>query len=296
MSISAQEVKRLREMTGVGMMDCKEALTETAGDFDKAVEFLRKKGLSKAAKKADRETKEGLVHAQIVAGKTGAMLELNCETDFVARGTDFVAMVEGLTGQMAAAAPGSPVSAAWLLEQPFFGDKAATVQAGLAALIAKLGENMKLARAVRYDLQGHGLVYAYIHPGARVGVLIETRCAKGETAARAEFVQVTRDMAMQVAAAQPRFVGRAEADQAEIEKEKEIFRAQMESSGKPAQVIEKIVEGKIDKFFNETCLLEQPFIKDQDRKVSDLLAAVGKELGDTIGVARFTRYALGEGA
>ncbi len=296
MSISAKDVMKLREMTGAGMMDCKEALTDTAGDFDQAVDFLRKKGLSKAAKKADRTTNEGLVHALVAAdGKSGAMLEFNCETDFVARNEEFVKIVETLTKQ-AASAVGVNVSAEWLSEQPYGLDPAVSVQGGIANAIAKLGENMKLARAVRYQRDGSGIVYAYIHPGARTGVLIDVSTGTAATAGKPEFLQVVRDLSMQVAAMNPKCVRREDADLSLVEKEKEIFRAQLVESGKPAQVIDKIVDGKMEKFFSESCLVEQAFIKDQDKKVQDVVAAAAKSLGDTIVVNRFTRYGLGETA
>jgi elongation factor Ts len=296
MSISAKDVMKLREMTGAGMMDCKEALTDTAGDFEQAVDFLRKKGLSKAAKKADRTTNEGLVHAIVAAdNKSGAMLEFNCETDFVARNEEFVRIVEALTKQAAAAA-GVDVSAEWLAGQPYGLDPSSTVQSAVAGAIAKLGENMKLARAVRYQRDGNGVVYAYIHPGSRTGVLIDVATGNAATASDAAFLQVVRELSMQVAAMNPKSVRREDADVSIIEKEKEIFRAQLVESGKPPQVIDKIVDGKMEKFFSETCLLEQSFIKDQDRKVQDVVAAAGKSLGDTVTVVRFTRFGLGETA
>lgn len=295
MSISAKDVMKLREMTGAGMMDCKEALTETAGEFDQAVEFLRKKGLSKAAKKADRSTNEGLIHALVAAdGSAGAMVELNCETDFVARNEEFVRLLETIT-QQALAASGAPVDAAWLADRPYGGDASITVQGAVSAAIAKLGENMRLARAVRYQRAGHGLVYAYIHPGARTGVLLELSSGSSASQGQPQFVQLARDLAMQVAAMSPRCVRRAEADTQLIEKEREIFRAQLAESGKPAQVIDKIVEGKLEKFFGEVCLLEQVFIKDQERKVQEVVAAAATALADSVDVVRFSRFGLGDG-
>jgi elongation factor Ts len=236
------------------------------------------------------------VHAIVAAdNKSGAMLEFNCETDFVARNEEFVRIVETLTKQ-AAAAVGVDVSADWLAGQPYGLDPSSTVQSAVAGAIAKLGENMKLARAVRYQRDGNGVVYAYIHPGARTGVLIDVATGNAATASNPAFLQVVRDLSMQVAAMNPKSVRREEADASLIEKEKEIFRAQLVESGKPAQVIDKIVDGKMEKFFSENCLLEQTFIKDQDRKVQDVVAAASKSLGDSVTVVRFTRYGLGETA
>jgi elongation factor Ts len=295
MSISAKDVMKLREMTGAGMMDCKEALGEVGGDFDTAVEYLRKKGLAKAAKKADRATNEGLVHAIVSPdGKSGAMVIFNCETDFVARNEEFVKLVNGLTEQALASAS-KEVSAETLMDEPYRGG-GGSVSEVISAAIAKLGENMKLTRAVQYRHQGQGRVYAYIHPGARTGVLIEVGAGSPGTADKPEYSQTVRDLAMQCAAMMPRWVRREAADTATLDKEREIFRAQLAESGKPAQVIDKIVEGKIDKFFAESCLLEQAFIKDQDRKVHDVVAAAGKQLGDTLEVVRFSRFSLGDGA
>jgi len=289
MAVSAQDVKKLREMTGAGMMDCKEALGEARGDFDSAVDLLRKKGLSRAAKKAGRETKEGLVAALVRPdGAVGSMVEVNCETDFVARTDEF----QGFVGAVIARV--DQTGADGLLEQPLAGDPQRTVQIALSELIGKLGENMQVARAVRFEAPQGALVHAYIHPGARVGVLIEAAADKAVARDAAPFRQLVHDMAMQVAAAQPRFISREYVDAATLGKEREIARAQMQDSGKPAQVIEKIVEGKLNKFYEEACLVDQPFIKAPDSKVRDMMQQVGKELGATVTVTRFARFVLGE--
>ncbi len=289
MAVSAQDVKKLRDMTGAGMMDCKEALTETGGDFDAAVDMLRKKGLSKAAKKAGRETNEGVVAAFIRPdGSAGSLVEVNCETDFVARTEDFTTFVKDAIAMIDAKGPGA---AAELLEQPWVKDPAKSVQNVLAELIGKLGENMQLSRVAHFKAPAGSVVHSYIHPGARVGVLIEAVGPKGKP----EFDQLVHDLAMQVAAAQARFVRREEVDGATVEHEKGIYREQLKESGKPAQVIEKIVEGKLNSYYGEVCLLEQPFIKDPNTKVQDLVAKVAKDTGAPVTVTRFARFALGEG-
>ncbi len=289
MAVSAQDVKKLRDMTGAGMMDCKEALTETGGDFDAAVDMLRKKGLSKAAKKAGRETNEGVVAAFIRPdGSAGSLVEVNCETDFVARTEDFTTFVKDAIAMIDAKGPGA---AAELLEQPWVKDPAKSVQNVLAELIGKLGENMQLSRVAHFKAPAGAVVHSYIHPGARVGVLIEAVGPKGKP----EFDQLVHDLAMQVAAAQARFVRREEVDAATVEHEKGIYREQLKESGKPAPVVEKIVEGKLNSYYGEVCLLEQPFIKDPGTKVQDLVAKVAKDTGAPVTVTRFARFALGEG-
>ncbi len=282
MSIAASDVKKLRDMTGAGMMDCKEALAASAGDFDAAIDFLRKKGLSKAAKKTDRETKEGLVDAK-VEGRAGALVQLSCETDFVARTEDFTGFAAALLRQAFA---DRAASAEELLARPFAGG-GGSVQEVLTGMIAKLGENMQVARAAYFEAP-QGAVHAYIHPGNRVGVLLEVR---GDDATVAALASTIHDVAMQVAAASPSFVRREEVDAATLEKEREIAREQLKESGKPAAVIEKIVDGKLAKYYEEACLLEQPFIKDDSKKVADVVkeAAGGKPFE----VVRFARFALG---
>jgi elongation factor Ts len=291
MAVSAQDVKRLRDMTGAGMMDCKEALTETGGDFEAAVDLLRKKGLSKAAKKAGRETKEGVVAALLRTDeKAGAMIEMNCETDFVARTDDFRRFVDELEQHVLAKGPANVEE---LLGQPWSGDASKTTQEILSGLIGKLGENMQISRLVRFETAS-GVVHRYIHPGDRVGVLVEVTADKAGALGSEPVRALVHDLAMQVAAAQARFVRREDVDAATIERERQIYREQMAESGKPAPVVEKIIDGKLGAFFGEVCLLEQAFIKDPAVKVNDLVQKVGKEAGATVSVSRFARYALGE--
>ncbi len=277
MSIAASDVKKLRDMTGAGMMDCKEALAASAGDFDAAIDFLRKKGLSKAAKKTDRETDAK------VEGRAGALVQISCETDFVARTEDFTALAAALLRQAFA---DKTASAEELLARPFAGG-GGSVQEILTGTIAKLGENMQVARAAYFEAP-QGAVHAYIHPGNRVGVLLEV---KADDATLAALAPTIHDVAMQVAAASPSFVRREEVDAATLEKEREIAREQLKESGKPAAVIEKIVDGKLAKFFEEACLLEQPFIKDDAKKVADVMKEAAG--GRPFEVVRFARFALG---
>ena len=282
MSIAASDVKKLRDMTGAGMMDCKEALAASAGDFDEAIDFLRKKGLSKAAKKTDRETKEGLVDAK-VDGRCGALIQVSCETDFVARTDDFTSFVAALLQQAFGEKLGSTEQ---MLARPFSGGSA-TVQEVFTEKVAKLGENMQLARVAFFEAP-RGAVHAYIHPGNRVGVLLEVQ---GDDATLAALAPTIHDVAMLVAAASPSFVRREEVDAAILEKEREIAREQLKESGKPAAVIEKIVDGKLGKYYEEACLLEQPFIKDDSKKVADVIREAAG--GRPFEVVRFARFALG---
>lgn len=291
MSVSAQDVKKLREMTGAGMMDCKEALGEARGDFEQAVDILRKKGLSRAAKKAGRETKEGVIAAYVRPDeKAGSIVEINCETDFVARTDEFQGFVKDTIFWVDSNAP---QTVAQLLELAAEGGK--DVRTALNELIGKLGENMQIARVAHFAAPANARVHTYIHPGARVGVLIEAAADKPGAVDLPPFRTLVHDLAMQVAAAQARFVRREDVDGATLDKEREIARAQMKDSGKPPQVVEKIVEGKLNKFYEDACLVDQLFIKDQNVKVRDLLQRVGQELGAAVTVNRFVRYALGEG-
>ncbi len=283
MNIAASDVKKLRDMTGAGMMDCKEALAAGHGDFDEAIDFLRKKGLSKAAKKTDRETREGLVDAK-VEGRRGALIQVGCETDFVARTDDFTGFVAALLQKAFNEKVGS---AEQLLARPYSGDGGVSVHDVVTEKIAKLGENMQVARVAYFEAPKGG-VHAYIHPGNRVGVLLEVQ---GDDAVLAALAPTVHDLAMQVAAAAPSFVRRDEVDAATLDKEREIAREQLKESGKPAPVIEKIVDGKIAKYYEEACLLEQPFIKDDSKKVADVVreAAGGKPFE----IVRFARFVLG---
>jgi elongation factor Ts len=281
MAIAAQLVKELREKTGAGMMDCQRALQEANGDLDEAVKVLRKKGLSAAAKKAGRAAKDGLVAIALSADRRRAgMVELNCETDFVARTDKYQVFAQSLAEQVMESGDGDldKVRAAKAKADPQH-----TVAEAIAAQIATIGENILLSRVAALAAGADTLLGSYLHMGGKIGVLVELSAGADE--------ETVKDVAMHVAAAEPRFVSRDEVPAAVIEEEREIARGQAAASGKPAQVIEKIVDGKIGKFFEQVCLVEQPFVKLPEQKVGDLLKARGG-----VAVRRFVRFKLGEGA
>ncbi len=287
--ITAALVKELRDKTNAGMMDCKKALQDAAGDLDAAVKLLRERGITKAAKKAERAAKEGVVTARIdAAEKSGILLEVNCETDFVAKNENFRAFVDALADTLAA---GTAATREEALATAFGAD---TIDLAVQAKVIELGENLQLRRFTRFAVEGEGVVASYIHFGGKIGVLLEVGCAAAATAAAEGFRTLVRDLTLHVAAANPRGVSRDDIAADVVEGEKDIFRAQLADSGKPAEIIEKIVVGKLGKFFAESCLLEQGFVKDPDTTVGKLLETTGKALGDTLTVRRFTRFAVGE--
>jgi elongation factor Ts len=287
--ISASLVKELRDKTNAGMMDCKKALQETDGDLDAAVKLLREKGIAKAAKKADRAANEGIIAARIdTAGKSGIMVEVNCETDFVAKNENFQNFVNDLADALAGSTAATHEEA--LAVQMGGSSIADTVQ----SKVIEIGENLQARRFSRIAVDGEGVVGSYIHMGGKVGVLVEVGCEKPETAQADAFRDLVRDLTLHIAASSPKGVTRDDIDASVIEAEKDIFRVQLKNEGKPEQIIDKIIEGKIGKFYSENCLLEQGFVKDPDTAVEKLLGSIGKDLGDTITVRRFTRFALGE--
>ncbi len=276
MEITASLVKELREETNLGMMECKRALQETGGDKDKAVRLLRERGMAIAGKKAERVAKEGRVAAEIYDnGKSGVMIEVNCETDFVAKNENFQAFVASLVND-AKGIDGSLAEAAK--------DK-------VVAKIAEIGENLIVRRNVKYSVAGNGAVAGYIHLGGKVGVLLEVGCDKAETTQTEAFRETVKDVTLHIAAANPQYILRDEVHADVISAEKEIYAKQVE--GKPANIVDKIVAGKLEKFYSQICLPEQGFVKDPDQTVADMLAARGKELGDKLTIRRFTRYQVG---
>lgn len=285
-NISAQLVKELREMTGAKMMDCKKALVETEGNIEKAVEFLREKGLADAAKKSGRVAAEGVVKTYISDDKKiGAVLEFNCETDFVALNEEFVAFADKLAKMVAET---SVATVEDLLNEKFDGD--ATTSESLKALIAKLGENMSVRRFTKFSVE-KGLVKSYIHGGGRIGVLVEVACEKDSEV----LDEVAKEVCMQIAAANPLFLSKDDVDAESMEKEKEIYRVQALNEGKPENIVEKMVIGRIQKYFKEVCLLEQLWVKDGDKSINKFLEEKSKEVGSPITVTRFVRYERGEG-
>jgi elongation factor Ts len=285
MAISAAEVKKLRDQTGAGMMDCKAALEEANGNFEDANTILRKRGLASAAKKAGRATSEGLIgNAVSDDHATGVLVEVNCESDFVARTDDFQALIKNIIAEIEK--KGDAANDAWLK------DPSGPIPPLVAAAIAKLGENMAVPRFVRYA--GMGYVGQYIHLGGKLGVQVEFSGVTSDVASKEAFATLVKEIAMQIAAASPSYATRAEVPADALEKEKAIYRGQMENSGKPANVIEKIVEGKLGSFYSQVVLVDQPSIRDPKMSVAEVIAAANKSLGASIGVTRFARLKVGE--
>ncbi len=287
--ISASMVKDLRERTGAGMMDCKKALNESGGDLDAAVDWLRKKGLAAAAKKAGRVAAEGLV-AVATEGTKGAAIELNAETDFVARNETFQGLVETLAGLVLV--EGDDVEA--LKGKPYPGTER-TVAEELTHQVATIGENMNLRRAAVLEV-GSGVVASYVHnvvrPGlGRIGVLV----ALESQADAGQLADLGRSIAMHVAAASPRFLDRGAVDTSDLERERAILTEQARDSGKPENIIEKMVEGRMRKFYEEVCLLEQTYVMDNESKVQSVVDAAARDLGTPVALTGFVRFNLGEG-
>ena len=284
--ITAQSVKELRDRTGAGMMNCKKALTETDGDIEKAVELLREKGLAAAAKKAGRVAAEGLVKTYISAdNKNASIVEVNCETDFVAANEQFIAFVDKIAEFVASS---TATTVEELENAKFDGDK--TVKESLTELIATLGENMTVRRFEKFHVE-KGTLQTYIHGGGRIGVVVEL-ASESDSAA---VLEVAKELCMQVAAANPLFLNKDNVDQDAIEKEKEIYRVQALNEGKPENIVDKMVIGRIQKYYKEVCLLEQPWVKDGDKTITKFVAEKAKEAGSPISVTKFTRFERGEG-
>ena len=274
--ITVALINDLRTRTNAGMMDCKKALIQTQGDMDAAIKILREKGLTIQVKRADKESKEGIVAAAAAAdGTTLALAEINCETDFVAKTDRFKAFVAEVAQKVLA------------------GDLAVaeTLKDDLVALIAATGENMKIRRVARFAASATTRVESYIHMGGKVGVLVEVACGKPETTAHPAVAEMIHDLALQVAAANPRYVKSSEVPAADIEAEKDIYRKQVE--GKPANIIENILKGKIQKFYSEICLIDQPFVKEPKQTITQVVNEAAKKAGDTLTVTRFVRFQLG---
>jgi len=291
-SISASMVKELREKTGAGMMDCKKALSETNGDMEKAIEYLREKGLATAAKKSSRIAAEGLVQAYLHNdAKIGVLVEVNCETDFVAKTDEFKELVRDLAEHIAVKNP----TLENIAEQAFLKNESITVGQLITERIAKIGENIVIRRFVRYEVTGAGLVQDYIHFGGRIGVLVELATDSEALVANPAFKALAHDIAMHSAAANPKYLVREEISAEVMEKEREIYEQLAKNEGKPEKAIPKIVEGRVNKFYAENCLVEQAFVKDPDKSIKTLVAEKAKELGGKIELKAFTRLELGEG-
>ncbi len=276
MAVTASVVKELREKTGAGMMDCKKVLTETDGDIEKAIELLRERGIAKAAKKSDRIAAEGIVEAYVSNDKkVGALVEVNSETDFVAKNDEFKTFVANVAEQIVKT---NPADVETLLGQESINVPGKTVKEVLTDKIATIGENLTIRRFARFETTG--VVEKYIHGDGKIGVLVELENANDELA---------KDICMQIAAARPEFLNREAVPAERVDKEMEILKAQAMNEGKPADIAEKMVQGRIGKFYGEICLVEQPFVKNPDLKVKQVLDEKGaKALG-------FARFEKGEG-
>jgi elongation factor Ts len=288
MQIPAELVRELRDKTGAGMMDCKKALIESEGDMEAAVDVLRKKGLAAAAKKASRVASEGVVAAHVAAG-SAALVEVNCETDFVAKTPEF----KEFAGRVAETVNGKDpqdVEGALLLP----GEGGIPLGEMLNEKVAKIGEKISFRRFARFALPAgvRGVLVPYIHAGGKIGVLVELL---GAGADDPEFAALAKDMAMQVAAANPLYISRQDVPADVIEREKSIYREQALASGKPEKILDRIAEGKLGKYYEDFCLVEQAFIKDPDRRVKDLLKETAAKRGIEVRVARFARFQVGEG-
>ncbi|MCH9031678.1 MAG: elongation factor Ts [candidate division Zixibacteria bacterium] len=291
MEITASMVKDLRMKTGAGLMDCKKTLVEAQGDFDRASDLLRERGIAKAASKSGRITSEGLISTFVSADyKSGAIIEISCETDFVARTDDFQSFAKALAKQVAKS--GVPTDIEKLGASTFEGEGGGTVEYALKTLIGKLGENMIIRRANRLEVDGSGGIADYVHPGDKLGVLVEISASN--ISASDEFRVFARDIAMHVAAVNPAAVNRDDVDSAVIEKEKAIYRQQALNDGKPEAIVEKIVNGRVSKFYSEVVLMEQGFVKDPDQSVSDYVKSQPESVGSDLGVKQICRYRLGE--
>ena len=276
-NISAALVKELRDSTNVGMMECKRALIEAGGDKARAIIILRERGMAIAEKKTARAAKQGIIDSVLLQdGQTGSMIEVNCETDFVARNETFKSFVRVLT------------------------EKAATIDETLSkvaaddvrAKIAEIGENIVIRRNIRYVLEGTGVIAAYIHHGNTIGVLTEIGCQKSETVASNVFKELSKDICLHIAASNPKYLDSNSIQADVIEVEQSIYAKQVKN--KPANIINKIVEGKMQKFYQQVCLLNQLFVKDQEKTIADLLKEKGIELNDILSVRRFVRFQVGE--
>ena len=293
MAITAAMVKELREMTGVGMMDCKKALTETDGDMEKAVEMLREKGLAASAKKAGRIASEGMVEIHLSEdNKSGAIVEVNSETDFVAKNQvfrDYVAAVAKQASETSAKDMDAFFEEKWAVDPQY------TVKEALSQQVAVIGENLNIRRFEKYEKAQAGKLVSYVHGGGRIGVLIELACEKECD----ELVELGKNVAMQIAALKPQFITEKDVPADFIKKETEILTAQAKNdpknANKPDNIIAKMIEGRLKKELKEFCLVDQPYVKDGDLTVQKYIDSVAKEIGADIQIVRYVRFETGEG-
>jgi elongation factor Ts len=277
MEITAAAVGKLREMTNAGMMDCKKALTEAKGDLSVAVDILRKKGAATATTKGTREAREGAIAQYITPdGRLGVLVEVNCQTDFVARNELFRAFADDVARRLAT-------------------DPKADFEADRVNLVGKIRENIQVPRHARMEVTGNGMIAAYIHTGAKVGVLVEVGAGKETTVGNSEFKQLVKDITLQIAAGHPSAVSREQVPAEVVAKEREIAAQSDRLKGKPAQALEKIIQGMLEKFYQTYCLVDQGFVKrNSEVSVKEHLGSVAKQLGDEITIRRFVRFQVGE--
>ena len=281
-TVTVALINELRQLTNAGMMDCKKALTETGGDMEAAVKILREKGLAIQVKRADKESKEGIISALASDdGKVFAMAEVNTETDFVAKTDNFKAFADLVTRTVLDTGKTCPEELAATLKEPFM------------TIVSQTGENVKIRRAAHYVRAGNTMIESYIHMGGKVGVLVEVAAGKAETLETDAFKELVHDLALQVAAAAPRFLLSAEVPAEVIENEKEIARNSDRFKGKPANIVENALKGIVNKFYSEVCLVNQPFVKEPKQSITDVVKACEKATGDAITITRFVRFQLG---
>ena len=288
-NFTSKDVMKLREQTGVGMMDCKKALVETDGNFDEAVKYLREKGMASAAKKASRVAAEGLVKCVVAEDKkTAVAVEINCETDFVARSDQFIALIDNVANHILTS-DAQTVEA--LLEETYVGDNSKTLNVLFAEATATIGEKISLRRFTKYVLTEDGIIASYIHMGGKIGVLVELKSAGNVDVLQ----ELAFNLSMQVAASKPQVVAITDVDPAQVQSEREILTVQARNEGKPEAVITKMVEGRIHKYYKEVCLLEQEYVRDGSFSIKQVVAQAAKDAGAEIVVTRFVRYEMGEG-
>lgn len=289
-NFTSQDVMKLREQTGVGMMDCKKALVATDGNFEEAVKYLREKGMASAAKKASRVAAEGLVKCVVADDKkSGVAVEINCETDFVARSDQFIELIGHIANHLLQS---DAKTVEEVLAEPYCGDTSKTVSVLIAEATASIGEKISLRRFTKYVLDKSGVVASYIHMGGKIGVLCSIAFDKTDSA---ELKELAANVCMQIAASKPQVISIADVDSAQLDSEREILTAQAKNEGKPEAVIAKMVEGRINKYYKEVCLLEQEYVRDSALSVKKVIADCAKSIGADITVQQFVRYEMGEG-
>jgi len=291
-NITSQMVKELREMTQAGMMDCKKALIEADGDMDKAVEWLREKGLAAAAKKAGRIAAEGVVASYVSEdAKIGVVVEVNCETDFVAKTDNFINFSKNVAKHIAAA---NPADVDELMNQKFVDDESKTITDLVSDATVSIGEKISIRRFARYEVEA-GAVETYIHMGGKIGVLLQVANDNADSLTNDAFKAFYHDVALQIAAARPTYVRPEEVPAETLENERKILRAQAMEEGKPEDIANRMVEGRIKKYYKEVCLLEQPFVKDGDKSIKQVMTETAKAIGANLDLVKFERFERGEG-